>query len=55
MAFLKIGGSVGFGGLYGGVSGLFQGLKETSNLKGNVRRTQWVLVYKILNVISLNG
>jgi hypothetical protein len=40
MAFFKIGGSVIAGGAFGGINGLYQGLNETANLKGSVKRTQ---------------
>ena len=34
-SFTKIGAAVAIGGLFGGVSGLYQGLKETSNSTGS--------------------
>lgn len=40
MAFFTIGSSVVVGGFLGGINGLFAGMNETRNLKGNVRYSQ---------------
>lgn len=40
MAFFTIGSAVCAGGFYGGMNGLFTGIKETKNLTGNVRYSQ---------------
>ena len=41
-SFSAIGGAVGLGGLFGGLSGLATGLKETQNLSGKIRYSQYV-------------
>lgn len=40
-SFSAIGSAVGLGGLFGGVSGLLTGLKETQNLSGKIRYSQY--------------
>jgi hypothetical protein len=39
-SFSGIGGAVGLGGLFGGMSGLLTGINETKNLTGKIRYSQ---------------
>ena len=49
MSFFTMGSAVAAGGLFGGLSGLYLGLKETTNLKGNVRYSQ------LINFVTKRG
>ena len=49
MSFFTMGSAVAAGGLFGGLSGLYLGIKETKNLKGNVKYSQ------LINFVTKRG
>jgi hypothetical protein len=44
MSFLKIGAAVCIGGAFGGLNGLYLGMKETKNVALPIKKTMCVLV-----------